>query len=438
MGVAQLALLLCAAGNAAIGCSSSSHEPCDDSSCIAEGKRCVQDECRPTCAAQDDCPVGQNCALYEFGDGARAQHCVVLDYAKDGRTGQSEACQADSECDTLRGFSCLQGRCQRHTGQFDACEGDPECDQDNGFTCVDGQCRVACSSHFDCAPVGSCESTPQGMFCKAGAPAKRGQYYARCPYGDSDCDGANGFHCVGAGVADLDAFCTASCTGADDCPSGYRCGATNATPCESACNVAGQQVAGCVPPSEIGSGRAYECAQPFGLIRRVCVRNTFCTPCESDEDCLAVAGQICAKDKSGAKICTTPCTPGVASCPWGAAVECGIWDEERGVPTCAHRFGACRGTGKGCEPCVESADCGKNGYCTRLNFTGERYCVDLSLACSCGDDADRSGACEGHGCPLSPGGLTMTCAATTLGEHCFGATSGAGLGSIRAGCWTSR
>lgn len=433
---AALAALLSFASAAAAGCGSTKEKesPCEDSSCLP-GQRCTQGECRPTCASQDDCPKGQNCALYEFGDGSRGQYCVVLDYAKNGRTGQLEACQADGECDTPRGFKCVDALCQRRTGQFEACEDDAQCDQPNGFSCVSGECRVPCASHFDCAPVGTCESTSQGMYCKAGTLSKRGQYYARCPYGNSDCDTTKGFTCIGSGVADLDAFCTAACSSADDCPSGFRCGAVGATPCANTCGVTGQQVEGCIPASDIGPGKAYECGQPFGLIRRVCVRNAFCTTCRTDEDCFGISGQICAKDKSGQKICTFPCTPGIASCPWGAATECGVWDKERGVATCAHRFGACHGTGKGCEPCVDNIDCGKNGYCQRSSFTGERFCVDLSTSCNCGSDADANGSCEGHGCPESPGGLAMTCADTSLGQLCLGAQSGDSIGSVQTGCW---
>jgi hypothetical protein len=351
---------------------------------------------------------------------------VVLDYARDGRSGQHEPCKADTECDTLRGFKCADGTCQNRTGQFDACTSDAECDARNGFSCVQGECRIPCSSHFECAAVGSCESIGEGSFCKVTQAAKPGQYYTHCP-------------CLGAGPADLDAFCSADCASQDDCPDGYRCGTAGATPCTNQCGLVGQQVEGCVPASEIGPGKRYQCEEPFGLVRRVCVRNTFCAPCDKDEDCFGMPGQICAKDQSGLKICTYPCDPAVPSCPWGDATECGVWDEERGVPTCAHRFGSCRGSGKGCEPCIENADCGARGFCSRSSFTGERFCVDLSVSCNCGDAADANGTCEGHGCPESPGGLPMTCADSSLGKHCFGANSTEGpLDSAQTGCWSAR
>ncbi|MGC4089691.1 MAG: hypothetical protein QM756_17745 [Polyangiaceae bacterium] len=422
-------------GAVAAACSSG-NTTCNDAQCDqTQGQRCVQNACRPPCEDQDGCPTGQNCVRYGFVDGSEGQYCAVLDYAKDGRTGHSEACSRDDQCDELRSYKCREGTCQRRTGQFEPCQKDEECDQASGFVCLAGECRIQCSSHFDCAPVGTCESLPQGTFCKVSTPAKAGQYYTRCPFGDADCDTANGFSCAGSGAADLEAFCTADCKGQSDCPDGYRCGAIGATPCADQCGVVGQQTTTCVQAADIGAGKRYQCAEPFGLIRRVCVRNGFCTACEKDEDCLTVAGQICAKDKGGNKICTTPCDPSVPSCPWGDATECGVWDSERGIPTCAHRFGACKGTGKGCEPCVDTGDCGAQGYCTRSSFTGERFCVDLTVSCNCGSDADASGSCEGHGCGSSPGGLPLLCSDSSLGKLCFGANSATSLDSQRTGCW---
>jgi hypothetical protein len=81
-----------------------------------------------------------------------------------------------------------------------------------------------------------------------------------------------------------------------------------------------------------------------------CVRRSFCSPCETDADCLGVPDRICARDASGDKICTKRCDPAVVSCPWGNASECGVFDPEVGAPTCSHSFVSCRGTGKACEP----------------------------------------------------------------------------------------
>ena len=403
-------------GLAAEGCSEGgggkgSGLSCVEANCDA-GLRCVQDACRPECKTQSDCPVGQNCAGWGFEDGTQGNFCVVLDYAKDGRTGQFEACKKDDECDALR-----------------------------GFTCLDGECSVRCDSHFDCASVGLCEPSGTVNTCKVGTAAKVGQYYQHCPGGDPDCDTAAGFTCQSAGLADLDSYCSTDCTDDSECPSGFRCGTTSATPCMDACGVVGSNGPKCVAAAKIGPGKAYECVQPFGLIHHICERRQFCSPCETDADCLGVPGQICARDQSGEKICTQACDPSVDSCPWGNASECGEWDSSLGFATCAHRFGSCRGTGKGCEPCVDTTDCAPTGFCSRASFTGEQFCIDLSVECVCGADAVND-TCTGHGCPDTPGGIAMTCYAGTryagdpITNRCIGASSlSSALASPQSGCW---
>ena len=426
------------------GCSSEdpSDDACEDAQCPGDD-RCVQQECRSRCQEQDDCPLKQNCALWEFGDGSREQRCVTLPYAESGSTGQSEACQDDSECDEPRGFRCLGRSCRRQAGLFDACTDDRDCDAEAGYSCVNERCTFACASHFDCASRGTCKASAAGTFCEPGEDLEPGRYYSSCPNGPTDCDRAADYICLGFGEADLDAYCTTDCSDDAECPSGFRCGTASATPCQDACGEAGSPtVAGCVDASEIGDGKRYRCSS-LGLVRPVCVRKGFCSPCETDADCLGVAGQICARDKSGEKICTVTCSPSADSCPWGNAGECGLFDEELGVSTCSHRFGACHGEGKGCEPCVDEDDC-PNGFCARSAFTQEQYCIDLTTSCDCGTDADASGTCRGHGCPDSPGGPALTCLGIErfdgdpLAGRCLGAqTSTSPLGgSPQTGCWT--
>ena len=69
----------CSSESGGAGCEDDGSCACRDSDC-PDGERCVQGECRATCQAQDDCPVGQNCAVYEYSSGEREQRCVVLDY----------------------------------------------------------------------------------------------------------------------------------------------------------------------------------------------------------------------------------------------------------------------------------------------------------------------------------------------------------------------
>ena len=404
----------------AVGCTSGA-ESCSDSSCNV-GERCVQEECRKSCDDNASCPQGQSCALWDFGDGTQAKHCVALGNCA------GQPCKSDETC---RNDVCVPGP--------KACRDAKDCDTARGFSCVDGTCRVRCNSHFDCARVGLCEPAADGTYCSYSGAAVAGEYHTRCPQGD-EC--AAGFLCLGAGTGDLDAYCSASCQQDQDCPAGYQCGTAGATPCEDACGVQGVNGAGCVPSDDIGAGRTYACNEPYGVIRQVCRQRNFCSSCERDEDCLAVPGQICAQDRGGAKICTTPCDNSQRACPWGNASECGNWDKGRGIATCSHRFGKCQGTGQGCEPCARDADCGKSGLCVQAGFTGEQFCIDLSVECDCGKDAEPDGTCSGHGCPDSQGGVSMICFSGSrfegdpLSHRCIGATSNDVFsGSQQSGCW---
>jgi hypothetical protein len=295
-------------------------------------------------------------------------------------------------------------------GRFSPCASDAACDTAHGFSCVLGECRHACSTHFDCVGVGPCEplaGTGANYCAPLAAALPAGGYYTRCPRGE-ECTAA-GFTCLGAGVGDVDAYCSGTCSGDTDCPSGFFCDAVRGTD---------------------------------NLPENRCVRRAFCAPCATDADCLGFADRICARDASGEKICTKRCDPAVVSCPWGNASECGLFDAELGVTTCSHRFGSCRGTGKTCEPCVRPADC-PNGICNRSSFTEERWCVDLTVECDCEGLPADGGVCSGdNGCPRSPGGVGMLCydnpadQQSTASRRCFAGDPVGAIGaSPQLGCW---
>ena len=328
-----------------------------------------------------------------------------------------------------------------------ACTANAECDPNHGEFCVEGSCRLACRSHFDCQ--GECSSSTDtdgssGHFCAPGQPQQSGQFYSRCPSGtDTDCDATSGFFCVSAGAQDLDAYCTKDCTDDSSCAAGFACMPLNRAQCAATCThvAAEPKDHSCIPADQIGPGKPYHCGMR-SVTRNACRPRKFCSTCQSDADCLASANQICAKDKSGANICTQLCDPKHPSCPWGSAATCGVWDQDLGVPTCAHRFGQCTGTGKSCEPCQQDADCGPSGACTSSSFTSERWCVDLTVTCSCGSDA---GVCTGGGCPLSPSGLQLQCVditpMTANSAVCNGANTSSGLlvaSSQQTGCWPAK
>ncbi|RYZ09396.1 MAG: hypothetical protein EOO73_03610 [Myxococcales bacterium] len=277
-------------------------------------------------------------------------------------------------------------------------------------------------------------------FCQRDQELPRpGELYTACPAGDECAEGAV---CVGAGPGDLDAYCTVDCSTDSDCASGYYCGVVGRVPCEDACGVQGDATnPDCVPADQIGALRAHRCGELGGVERSVCRQREFCATCETDADCLALPNQICARDGSGEKICTKLCEPGVRSCPWGNASECGNFDEDVGVPTCGHRFGSCHGAGQTCEPCRGSADC-PGGACATSPFTGERWCINLETRCEC-KTVDASGTCKNGGCPPSPGGLDVICIgdeSSTLFNTCYAAnaaTDGLLGSSTQIGCWGS-
>lgn len=404
---ARFGLLLTASLLLAPGCSPSEEaSDCKADGDCAPGEQCLAGACRAECVSIEDCAPGGTCTAWRFSSGRE----VAL--------------------------------CSTQKGRYATCGEDAECDSSAGFSCVQGLCRIPCRSHGDCGSVGHCARLEAGTYCEPGTPTLRGRMGARCPLGESECDADAGFTCLGSGPGDLDAFCSTDCTSDDACPIGYRCGSRRVAPCGSACGVAGDPARpGCAPLDEIGPGLRYQCGV-HAVIRRLCEPSSFCSPCEKDEDCLSVPGQICARDEAGERICTVPCDSGAGSCPWGNATSCGNYDEERGLATCSHRSGACRGNGNGCSPCIDDRDC-PGGFCSVFSFSGERFCIDLRERCDCGTSASPGESCIGHGCPLTPGGLEMTCRKSRfdddlLGERCVGASSSTGgiLGaSEQSGCW---
>jgi hypothetical protein len=329
------------------------------------------------------------------------------------------------------------------SGRYTPCQQASECDEEHGFSCVNGECSYECRTHSDCTEVGHCDLVTLGderrYFCQRDAEVQKpGELYTACPNGDECAEGAL---CVGAGPGDLDAYCSVDCQNDSACADGYFCGVIGRTPCEDACGVEGAQTdPSCVPSDQIGAGKPYRCGELGGVERSVCRKRDFCATCETDADCLAIPNQVCARDGSGEKICTKLCDPGVRSCPWGNASECGNFDPDLGVPTCGHRFGSCHGEGKTCEPCRGNEDC-PDGVCAASPFTGEQWCINLNTRCECKKGVDASGLCKDGGCPDAPGGLTVQCVGTEdsgLFNLCYAGNSATGglLGSSpQTGCW---
>ena len=400
---------------------------CNPSACAIQGSQCFENACVAPCSTNDDCTPGTHCRGLSFDNGATtSNHCIVItEFAKQGKTGQYEAC-TDSQKD---------------------------CDLERGFLCIDGECRLSCQTHTDCAKVGLCTpgkdtagKTSLGCVKDETKQVLAGQFGTACPNDtDEECDTQNGFFCAGVGPGDLDNYCTkGGCQADSDCGAGFYCATsrTGRRPCEAS-NPCSFTSGGseCVKNADIGAGKEYSCG-PVGLLRRVCQKRRFCSNCETDADCLAAPNQICAKDSGGVKRCTVTCDPNISgSCPWGNAASCKVWDKERGVPTCAHRAGACKGTGKSCDPCRDDGDC-PGGLCLGSTFTGERYCASLDSSCSCDGLTVTQGVyCVGGGCPVSPGGVQTRCyggskvTSSPLYKKCLAGNSASTPGTQQTGCW---
>lgn len=430
--------LLCLGLAAASGCSrtecaegeieSAGHcvVTCRDEHCPGDS-RCINYTCRPPCMDDTACRGEDRCEQVETDFGTRGRYCYGLPLRESPYTSDASSSNDSNAAD-----------CRRSS----------DCPSTPTHACVDGRCRITCLLHEHCGERGACAVTARsaeghdvGLCASDDFPRGSGRYESRCPRGSGDCDRAAGFRCVGAGEGDIESYCTQTgCEADDDCPSGYYCNESllfSLLPCQPECGLpAAPSGVDCVPLEEIGDGRPFACVEEGGLQQRLCLRRSFCNPCETDADCRALPHQLCAKGPDGTKQCTVLCDPDSNGCPWGSATSCSIYDETLGLPTCGHRFGSCQGSGSGCEPCIEDADC-PLGFCSGSEYTGERFCVDESITCSCppGDPY-----CAGGGCPTTPGGLSANCVPRTPNESpsvCFGGTLDPRDPASQVACWAS-
>ncbi len=465
---------------------------CEASECGVEGAACFQGECSAPCETTNDCSATHYCERVLTDAAEEGRFCVALfpesDSARSsGRTGKYESCGVDSDCDVGRGFSCVDGSCVlagcgvdydcggvgpcvdgtradggatrycKRTEGWEAQPKAPELRVSLGVSCAfgsepraealkaDGSCGAAKQALEACNAAASCTPSDALSGCLP-ACAREEDVLWQCLLRRSPCDDALGHFCLSAGEGDASAYCTAGCGGDAACADGFACEALRsaAAPCEAQCGVKAGTT-GCIPSADIGEGKAYECG-PMGLLRHLCVRAKFCSPCETDADCSRVPGQVCAKDKQGVKVCTAPCDPNPAlkTCPGGNASECGVFDSDRGFATCSHRAGTCSAKdGAACEPCRDDLDCGAGGLCLARS-SGERFCVDLTFKCDCGGEAvDDYGLCTGN-CPKAPSGLQMKCLPGepepgTLVGHCLGVSIEPGPifepAKVNVSCW---
>lgn len=393
----------------------------------------VNGECQPRCK-DEACPSGQHC----FDNVCRKPCSVASDCNPDQ---QCRHVLTEYDVDTRL---CIGGATTTTQGGGGPCSGNNDCDATNGYRCIQNKCQLTCEVHEQCGSTGACTKVVTDVegnsvrVCAPDAfPRDKGQYGSLCPFGNVSHDEcASDFVCVGAGPGDIDAYCTKTgCANDGDCPSGYFCSQerTGRETCNDVCGLGASTSSNCIPDDQIGPGRTYECG-PIALNVNICLIRGFCNSCETNTDCLGRANQVCAKDRSGNKICTVLCDREFNSCPWGNASICGLWDETLGKETCAHRFGQCTGDGSGCQPCVNERDC-PTGFCAQEQFTGERFCVDLSATCSCAEATSTT--CSGGGCPLTPAGEQMACFGGS--QYVDSAYEDRCVGSSQSdGCWPAK
>jgi hypothetical protein len=398
--------------------------PCNQDQCD-DGLTCVRNVCRPECTSDNQCKADDTCEKVRNDHGDVGRYCygpamAESPYADDGASSPKDAGQDIEE----------------------RCDSSSDCPQTVPHHCIAGACETQCALHEHCGRAGSCTGVGESSegetvaYCQPDTlPRDPGQFGTSCLGPNEACDSANDFMCLSQGEGDTESYCTLrGCDSDVECPSGLFCSHNSVgsrPPCVSTCGLTGQpQSTDCIPEADIGAGRPYRCSPNGGLELTICLKRAFCASCESDADCRGEANQVCARGPDGNKTCTVLCTASLGSCPWGSATQCGVFDQERGVATCAPLFGACQGTGKGCEPCVDDADC-PNGFCS---FSGEQFCFDETVSCSC---AAGEESCIGGGCPLTPSGLQMNCLSRRDGEApsvCYGAEIAENSG-MPLGCW---
>jgi hypothetical protein len=282
-------------------------------------------------------------------------------------------CPFGNECPSL--FSC------RTTGEHcdpNQCGGQPEtCKLD-----VD-----ACYARTNCT-YGKC---PDGTACTVSS----------CSAQDCTAD----LRCISQGAGDADAYCTKNdCADDADCPGGFYCGVTrdphelcNSTPKKGNNAACGRVPANtpCIDPATLGQGNTmFE--GPVCIMRKACLARKDCDPCTTDLDCAGITNHCVTMDNETQKRCARECA---TSADCGDQAICVAVDpnDVNSSRVCKHKFGACVGAGKFCEPCLNDTDCGPvtgTGACYEYDG-GQRGCFT-----PCETSAD---------CPPSPSKIVGVC-----------------------------
>jgi len=383
---------------------------CDPTKCL-EGNICVDNRCVLECATHADCLEDgtQNCsAATEDGTSRATMTCQP-----NGKNwGIGTKCPFGDECATVFSCSTTGAYCDpTHLAQLaQQCGGD-------GSKCV--RDAATCYAQTNCT-IGKC---PDGNACTV------------MPCQAAECT-AN-LSCVTKGDADADAYCSKNDCQADaDCPGGYYCGVTrdprelcDSMPPKGNSNFCGKVSINtpCVPTSDLGNGNTLFEGQGC-ILQKTCLKRNECAPCEADIDCSqGIANHCITMPMEAQKRCAKACNVD-ADCGRDFACQ----DSVSAGKVCVHRFGACEGTGKFCEPCLDDTDCGPITG-TSVCFThndGQRGCGDISFPTKCVTSAD---------CPKSPSGEPAFCVddpGSDIYQRCYiFAYVDLGGGNVKTTCW---
>lgn len=349
-----------------------------------------------SCEGDGDCPSGRKCE-----DGA----CVIppCDSNADCDTGTFcsngqclPGCRTHLECGD--GESCVSGQCRPNpTGCTicSACETDADCGSGSAYSCIDvgtgsKVCTKSCAASADCDGDSMCyqfgsgrgsfslcfapdltensvEICPASYVCKADGPAPAltcNKLWDLCPTNADGCGGRSDL-CIPTG---LNAKCSCTCRGDDECGAGAHCLVDPVTKTQA-----------CFPETLVEA-----CG------------NTYCAPglaCRDDACIPTCGGFLC--DRS--EVCVdNDCVPACDSCPAGT--------------TCDAQSSTClpvdRCMGMVCSSgsrCVDGT-CLEGGVCENVACADGQVCQgDVCVAGQ--TSGSKDGGCSG--CATGDGGLSL-------------------------------
>lgn len=346
---------------------------CTPDKCVTENT-CVANRCVLKCDSHRDCyPDGsQDCAPATEDDTNAA---ILTCQPNSVPRGMGYECPNIDECAGLG--TCPSGKgCERFH-----CNWQPD-------TCT--RDAVACGDDQNCT-IGKCAAD--------GTP---------CTVQPCLANECSALSCITTGAGDADAYCTRhDCQADTDCAGGFYCGITrdphelcNSDPQKGDSNFCGMTSEACINKSALGQGNTlFEGS--LCILRKTCLKRGQCAPCATDLDCSQLPNQTC-KQIGGEGRCARACS---------ASSDCDP-DYECLEGSCIPRFGACKGTGKFCEPCQSDEDCGTAGSRTACieGSGGQRACFNFDQFATPCDPAKGCVECMTDAdCPLSPSGKHGEC-----------------------------